>query len=178
MGFNSGFKGLITCLTKASEVWKDAWKLILKSDRSYLEDIFLYPKSAVFSNNECLSCALDSRLNVWYPFTSVYFQIMTLEGSTEVTIRRRRCKRLLQVLKEKRGYLKWWKEALDPTLWRTRFGRGYEHVVRQTTECLHMKWGSVPIQCNMYLTHLCILRWQSSGDKFRVCKSVRHHTFK
>jgi hypothetical protein len=26
------------------------------------------------------------------------------------------------------------KEALDRTLWRTRFGRGYGPVVRQTTE--------------------------------------------
>jgi hypothetical protein len=46
----------------------------------------------------------------------------------------RRRKQLLDDLKEKRGYWKLKKEALDSTMWRTRFGRGYGPVVRQTTE--------------------------------------------
>jgi hypothetical protein len=29
-------------------------------------------------------------------------------------------------------------EALDRTLWRTRFGRGYGHVVRQTAEWMYV----------------------------------------
>jgi hypothetical protein len=37
-------------------------------------------------------------------------------------------------LKEKRRYWKLKEEALDRTLWRTSFGRGYGPVVRQTTE--------------------------------------------
>jgi hypothetical protein len=37
-------------------------------------------------------------------------------------------------LKEKKRYWKLKEEALDRTLWRTRFGRGYGPVVRQTTE--------------------------------------------
>jgi hypothetical protein len=37
-------------------------------------------------------------------------------------------------LKEKRRYWKLKVEALDRTQWRTRFGRGYGPVVRQTTE--------------------------------------------
>jgi hypothetical protein len=58
-----------------------------------------------------------------------------LEGRIEVTGRRgRRCKKLLDDLKEKRGYCKLKEEALDRTLWRTRSGRGYGPVVRQTTE--------------------------------------------
>jgi hypothetical protein len=58
-----------------------------------------------------------------------------LEGMTEVTERRgRRCKQLLDDLKEKRRYWKLKEEALDCTLWRTCFGRGYGPVVRQTTE--------------------------------------------
>jgi hypothetical protein len=49
-----------------------------------------------------------------------------LEGRIEVTERRgRRRKQLLDVLKEKRGYWKLKEEALDRTLWRTRFGRRY-----------------------------------------------------
>jgi hypothetical protein len=58
-----------------------------------------------------------------------------LEGRIEMTARRgRRRKQLLVDLKEKRKYLKLKEETLDRTLWRTRFGRGYGRVVRQTTE--------------------------------------------
>jgi hypothetical protein len=48
--------------------------------------------------------------------------------------RGRRRKQLLDDLKEKRRYRKFKEEVLDRTLWRTRFGRGYGPVVRQTTE--------------------------------------------
>jgi hypothetical protein len=58
-----------------------------------------------------------------------------LEGRIEMTGRRgRRRKQLLDDLKENKRYWKLKEEALDPTLWRTRFGRGYGPVVRQTTE--------------------------------------------
>jgi len=39
-----------------------------------------------------------------------------------------------QELKEMRGYWKLKEEALDRTAWRSRCGRGCEHVVRQTAE--------------------------------------------
>jgi hypothetical protein len=59
----------------------------------------------------------------------------TLEGRIEMTGRRgRRRKQLLDDLKEKRRYWKLKEEALDCTVWRTLFGRGYGPVVRQTTE--------------------------------------------
>jgi hypothetical protein len=58
-----------------------------------------------------------------------------VEGRLELTGRRgRRRKQLLYDLKEKRIYWKLKEEALDRTQWRTRFGRGYRPVVRQTTE--------------------------------------------
>jgi hypothetical protein len=58
-----------------------------------------------------------------------------LEGRIEMTGRRgRRRKQLLDDLKEMRRYWKLKEEKLDLTLWRTRFGRGYGHVVRQTAE--------------------------------------------
>jgi hypothetical protein len=58
-----------------------------------------------------------------------------IEGRVEVTGRGgRRRKQLLDDLKEKRGYRKLKEEALDRTVWRTRFGRAYGPVVRQTTE--------------------------------------------
>jgi hypothetical protein len=48
--------------------------------------------------------------------------------------RGRRRKQLLDDLKEKKIYWKLKEEALDRILWRTRFGRGYGPVLRQTKE--------------------------------------------
>jgi hypothetical protein len=48
--------------------------------------------------------------------------------------RGRRRKQLLDGFKKKRMYWKLKDEALDRTIWRTRFGRGYGLVVRQTAE--------------------------------------------
>ena len=47
---------------------------------------------------------------------------------------RRSSKKLLVDLKEERGYWKLKEEALDHTVWRTRFGRCCGPVVRQTTK--------------------------------------------
>ena len=53
----------------------------------------------------------------------------------EVTGRQgRKRKQLLDDPKEKEGYWKLKGAALDRTLWRTRLGKGYEPVARQTTE--------------------------------------------
>jgi hypothetical protein len=50
-----------------------------------------------------------------------------------VTGRRgRRCKKLLDDFKEKRGYCKLKEKAPDRTVWRRHFGTGYGTVVRQT----------------------------------------------
>jgi hypothetical protein len=58
-----------------------------------------------------------------------------LEGRIEMTGRRgQRRKQLLDDLKEKIRYGKLKEEALYRTICRTRFGRGYGSVVRQTTE--------------------------------------------
>ena len=46
----------------------------------------------------------------------------------------RRRKQLLDDLKENKRCWKLKEEALDRTLWRSRFGRGCGPVVRQTTE--------------------------------------------
>ena len=56
-----------------------------------------------------------------------------IKGRIKVTgIGVRRRKQLLDDLKEARGYCKLKEEALDGTVWRTRFGRGYGPVVRQS----------------------------------------------
>ena len=46
----------------------------------------------------------------------------------------RRRRKLLDDLKERRGYSHLKEEALDCTMWRVRFGRGFGPVVRQTTK--------------------------------------------
>ena len=56
-------------------------------------------------------------------------------GRTEVTGRQgRRRRKLLDDLKKRRGYSHLKEEALDRTMWRAGFGRGFGPVVRQTTK--------------------------------------------
>ena len=58
-----------------------------------------------------------------------------IKGETEVTRRRgRRRKKLLDDLKDRRGYYHLKEEAVDRTMWRNRFGRGVGPIVRQITE--------------------------------------------
>ena len=48
--------------------------------------------------------------------------------------RGRKRRKLLDDLKERRGYSHLKEEALDRTMGRARFGRGFGHVVRQATK--------------------------------------------
>jgi hypothetical protein len=58
-----------------------------------------------------------------------------IKGGIEVTGRRgRRRRKLLDDLKERRGYSQMKEEAVDRTMCRARFGRGFGPVVRQTIE--------------------------------------------
>jgi hypothetical protein len=60
---------------------------------------------------------------------------MLIQGEIEVTGRQgRRRRKLLDDRKESRGYPHLKEEALDHTMWRARFGRGFGPVVRQTTK--------------------------------------------
>ena len=61
-----------------------------------------------------------------------------IKGEIEVTRRRgRRRRKLLDDLKDRRGYCNLKEEALDRTMWRNRFGGGFEPVVRQNTEWMN-----------------------------------------
>ena len=58
-----------------------------------------------------------------------------IQGQIEVTRRRgRRRKKLLDDLKDRRGYCQFKEEALDHTTWRNRLGRGFGPVVWQITD--------------------------------------------
>jgi hypothetical protein len=58
-----------------------------------------------------------------------------IKGRMEVTVGRgRRRRKLLDNLKEGKRYSHLKEEALDRTVWRAGFGRGFGPVVRQTAE--------------------------------------------
>ena len=58
-----------------------------------------------------------------------------IKGEMEVTrILGRRGRKLLDDLKDRRGYSHLKEEALDRTMWRNRFGGSFGPVVRQNTE--------------------------------------------
>ena len=58
-----------------------------------------------------------------------------IKGQIEVTRRRRRMrKKLLDDLKDRRGSCQLKEKALDRTMWRNRFGRGFGPVVWQITD--------------------------------------------
>jgi len=58
-----------------------------------------------------------------------------IQGGIEVRGRQgRRRRKLLDDLKERRGYSYLKEEALDRTMWRAGFGRGFGPVVRQTAK--------------------------------------------
>jgi len=58
-----------------------------------------------------------------------------IKGGIEVTGRQgRRRRKLMDDLKERRGYSHLKEEALDRTMWRARFGRGFGPVLRQATK--------------------------------------------
>ena len=52
-----------------------------------------------------------------------------IKGQIEVTRRGRRRKKLLDDIKDRRGYCQLKEEALDRTMWRNRFGRGFGPIV-------------------------------------------------
>ena len=54
-----------------------------------------------------------------------------IKGEMEVTRRRRK---VLDYLKDRRGYSHLKEEALDRTMWRNRFGGGFGPVVKRKTE--------------------------------------------
>jgi hypothetical protein len=76
-----------------------------------------------------------------------------IKGGIEVIGRRERCRKLMDDLKERRGYSHLKEEALDRTMWRARFGRGFGRVVRQTIERMNECFYYHRHQCHLYHHH-------------------------
>jgi hypothetical protein len=67
--------------------------------------------------------------------TAFYNRLFKIKGGTEVTRRKgRKRRKVLDYLKERREYSHLKEEALDRTMWRARFGRGFGTAVRQTAK--------------------------------------------
>jgi hypothetical protein len=116
--------------------------------------------------------------------------------------RGRRCRKLLDDLKNRRGYSHLKEEALDCTMWRNRFGGGFEPVVRQywMNECnLTMKYSELPmsavrtietcmlessycrcptrhsVSCFLQWCYICLTKLKAFTDKntyFSSCQSL------
>jgi len=73
-----------------------------------------------------------------YIYIYMYIKRVTegkIQGGIEVTGRQgRRRRKLLDDLKERRGYSHLKEKSLGRTMWRARFGRGFGPVVRQTNK--------------------------------------------
>jgi hypothetical protein len=77
--------------------------------------------------------------SVCCPFSFWSGILSTLQFLLHLTFCMHSFKKLLDDLKERRGYSHLKEEALDRTKWRAHFGRGFGPVVRQTNE---MSYGS------------------------------------
>ena len=78
-----------------------------------------------------------------------------IKGEMEATRRRgRRRKKLLDDLKDRRGYSHLKEEALDRTMWRNRFGGDFGPVVRQNIERMNEGFVSSYLRT---VTQLCRL---------------------
>jgi len=89
-----------------------------------------------------------------------------IERWIEVTGRRvRRRRKLLDDLKERRGYSHLNEEALDRTVWRARFGRGFGPVVRQINKWMSEINQPVSRVCQIYIKikRSIILFWLVCG---------------
>ena len=81
-----------------------------------------------------------------------------IQGGIEVTGRQgRRRRKLLDDLRDRRGYSHLKQEALDRTMWRARFGRGFGPVVRQTTEWMNIHTYISVVNLNVNLRQVTFL---------------------
>jgi len=78
----------------------------------------------------------EKRSEPRFPTRNHYFRFCGRKKVDDTDARRRgrRRKKLLDDLKDRRGYSHLKEEDLDRTTWRQRFGGGFELVVRQNTK--------------------------------------------
>ena len=96
-----------------------------------------------------------------------------IEGEMEVTRRRgRRRKKLLDDLKDRRGYSPLKEEALNHTIWRYRFGGVFGPVVRQNTEWMN-EWTKPGIEPNPSRGNDALKNDLAIGQKLITCEAEK-----
>jgi hypothetical protein len=90
------------------------------------------------------------------------------------------CAKLLDNLKERRGYSHLKEEALDRTMWRSCFGRSFGPVVRQTTKRMNYEIPACKFKLKMPTwQHILWMRAASSAAVLNgssiTCKQVVAH---
>jgi len=95
-----------------------------------------------------------------------------------VTGRRgRRCKYLLDDLKEKREYCHLKEEALDRTIWRACYGRGFGPVVRQTAKWM-TEWLYIFVYIYIYMcVCVCVCVCQNEHESNNLHLFSNGHFF-
>ena len=96
-----------------------------------------------------------------------------IQGGIKATGRQgRRCKKLLDDLKERRGYSHLKGEALDRTMWRACFGRGLGPLIRQTTKRMNVLTYLLKLaKCTKFSQNKPVWCWHSQVQ----CMSVEVH---
>ena len=118
----------------------------------------------------CYAHSHDFKKCLWASLDPNFMWIAgKIKGEMEVTRRRGgRRKKLLDDLKDRRGHTHLKEEALDRTMWRTRFGGGFGPVVRQNTErmnewrnkCKTFEHNALPsTDCHQVQKYSTTLRW-------------------
>jgi hypothetical protein len=139
-------------------IWEDNMKLYLEVDQKHLEsfEMWCWRRMEKISwtdhvRNEDVLLRVKEQRNILHEIRkrkanwighilsrNCFLQRVIegkIQGGIEVTGRQgRRRRKLLDDLQERRGYCHLKEEALDRTMWRARFGRGFGPVVRQTTK--------------------------------------------
>ena len=82
----------------------------------------------------------------------------------------RRRRKLLDDLKERRGYSHLKEESLDRTMWRARFGRCFGPIARQTTKWMRY-WVSVAHVCNKLCANYLVISDMNNTRHFRLPSS-------
>jgi hypothetical protein len=95
--------------------------------------ISVFGKRLSRKSNNAVVFPFAFHIAVQQPFKSLWSRLLLydLEPSQASFSGRRK---LLDDLKERRGYSHLKEEAVDRTMWRARFERGFGPVVRQTTK--------------------------------------------
>jgi hypothetical protein len=98
-----------------------------------------------------------------------------IQGGIEVTGRRgRRRTKLLDDLKEWRGYSHLKEEALDRTTWRAGFGRGFGPFVRQTTKWMNAVFLACKLSRCSNINKLLCFSHCATNYKFPSTASLFH----